>query len=185
MTKPNHYNALLEAGLTMFHRKGYNATSVQDIVDLAGSPKGSFYNHFSSKEMLAKEVIDYYWSKAEKAREILGDTSLTVPERIDRHFKALGCPEEGCLIGNFTAELASEDRFRLHLAGVWNQWIKTIASCLSEGQLAGSVNKKMSPSDLAQLVINQWEGALLAFRIERNPDVLTKARRLIQEVIKS
>ena len=40
----------------MFHTRGFNGCSVQDIVDAAGVPKGSFYNHFDSKEALGVEA---------------------------------------------------------------------------------------------------------------------------------
>jgi TetR/AcrR family transcriptional regulator, transcriptional repressor for nem operon len=53
MPRPNG----LSVGLQTPHRRGFNATSVQDITDAAGAPKGSFYNHFESKDALAAEVV--------------------------------------------------------------------------------------------------------------------------------
>jgi TetR/AcrR family transcriptional repressor of nem operon len=184
MAKPTHRDVILEAGLKSFHRKGYHATSVQDVVELAGVPKGSFYNHFDSKEKLGMAVIDHYWNSAAPIREILLNQS-PVPQRVDQHLQALGCPEEGCLLGNFTAELASEDPFRLHLAGVWKLWQKALANCLREGQEAGSIRRNIPADDLAQFVLAQWEGAMLAYRIDRNPSALEKCRQMIQAMIKA
>ena len=53
---------LLEAGVRMFRQSGFNGCSVQDITDAAGVPKGSFYNHYDSKEALGAAAIDHYWS---------------------------------------------------------------------------------------------------------------------------
>ena len=43
-----------------FIERGFHACSVQDITDAAGVPKGSFYNHFRSKEALAAEILTEY-----------------------------------------------------------------------------------------------------------------------------
>src|SRR5580698_11556667 len=50
-------NVVLNAGSKLFIERGFSACSVQDITDAAGVPKGSFYNHFKSKEALAAEVL--------------------------------------------------------------------------------------------------------------------------------
>ncbi|WP_406424298.1 TetR/AcrR family transcriptional regulator [Streptomyces sp. NBC_00873] len=44
---------LITAAVEQFHIHGYAAAGVKDITDAAGAPKGSFYNHFESKEALA------------------------------------------------------------------------------------------------------------------------------------
>ena len=48
MPRPSLREQLLSAGVETLHQRGFNATSVQDITDAAGAPKGSFYNHFES-----------------------------------------------------------------------------------------------------------------------------------------
>ena len=110
MPKPNHKETLLEAGLTAFHRHGYHATGVQEVVSLAGVPKGSFYNHFESKDALGLAALARYWEERAESRALLRDTSVLGLNRLDGHFAALGYSEDGCLIGNFTAELTQHDR---------------------------------------------------------------------------
>lgn len=60
--------ALLKSALALFEQLGYDATSVQQIVDDAGRTKGAFYHHFESKEDLLRdlhdEFIDYQLEKA-------------------------------------------------------------------------------------------------------------------------
>ena len=48
---------LVEAGLQMIHAQGYAATGIQSIVEYANVPKGSFYNHFTSKEAFGADVV--------------------------------------------------------------------------------------------------------------------------------
>jgi TetR/AcrR family transcriptional repressor of nem operon len=47
----------------MIHAEGYATTGIQSIVESADVPKGSFYNHFASKEAFAAEVIDAYYEQ--------------------------------------------------------------------------------------------------------------------------
>ena len=49
---------ILWAGLEVMKMQGYNGTSVKDIVDAAGVPKGSFYNYFESKESFAVDALE-------------------------------------------------------------------------------------------------------------------------------
>ena len=46
--------------MKLFTEQGFAACSVQDITEAAGAPKGSFYNHYESKEALAAEIVTAY-----------------------------------------------------------------------------------------------------------------------------
>ena len=77
-------DALLKSALALFERLGYDATSVQQIVDDAGRTKGAFYHHFESKEDLLRglhdEFIDYQLERARAviARDLPPDKTLRV-----------------------------------------------------------------------------------------------------------
>ncbi|MBM7539850.1 TetR/AcrR family transcriptional regulator [Amphibacillus cookii] len=51
---------ILEESIKLFVRKGYHATSIQEIVEQSGVSKGAFYLYFASKEALTAEIVDYY-----------------------------------------------------------------------------------------------------------------------------
>ncbi|MCA0315662.1 MAG: TetR family transcriptional regulator C-terminal domain-containing protein [Candidatus Melainabacteria bacterium] len=51
---------LIEAGLQLMLAKGYTNTGIQEIVNQAGVPKGSFYHYFDSKESFALAIIDSF-----------------------------------------------------------------------------------------------------------------------------
>ena len=89
LPKPNVRDKLLAAGLETMHCRGFNGCSVQDITQAAGVPKGSFYNHFESKEALGAELLDLYWQKATPALRILSDEALPPLERLKRYFDTL------------------------------------------------------------------------------------------------
>ena len=53
-------NRLIDAGLRMLLEKGYNGLGIQAVLEATGSPKGSFYHHFTDKEDFALKVVDAY-----------------------------------------------------------------------------------------------------------------------------
>ncbi len=57
MKKEVRKNQIKKVAIELFTKKGYSKTSVQDIVDKANFSKGGFYNCFSSKEALFKEIL--------------------------------------------------------------------------------------------------------------------------------
>jgi len=89
IVKPNVREQLLDTGLQVFHERGFNATAVQDITEAAGVPKGSFYNHFESKEDLGAEVVLRYLESSDKTQAVLRDPKLSPYARLRKYFEGL------------------------------------------------------------------------------------------------
>lgn len=51
---------ILEASYELFASKGYDETTVSDIIKMAGSSRGGFYHHFNSKEEILEAITDRY-----------------------------------------------------------------------------------------------------------------------------
>ena len=49
---------ILDAAAALFAEKGYQSTTLQDIIDATGLSKGAVYHHFRSKEEIARKVGD-------------------------------------------------------------------------------------------------------------------------------
>jgi TetR/AcrR family transcriptional repressor of nem operon len=165
MPKPSLREQLVSAGLETFHRKGFNATSVQDITHAAGAPKGSFYNHFESKEALAVEAVRRYQENGRVRLGILRETKLLPLRRLRKYFESLieAVVEAefmpGCLLGNFGTELSSQESARPRAR---RRWCDEIARVVVEAQRASAVSRSVSPKALAEFVVHAWEGANVA-----------------------
>ena len=175
MSKPNVRERLLAAGLETLHARGFNATGVQDIVDAAGVPKGSFYNHFASKDALGAEVVQIYAAKAETRLRLLQDTSVPPLVRLRTYFETLnqlGVASgyaHGCLLGNFSTELSAQSpAIRDCLRKVFTDWTAAVAVVIAEAQGAGDVPKTTAASPLAGFLIDAWEGAVMRSKVERS-----------------
>jgi TetR/AcrR family transcriptional repressor of nem operon len=174
MARPNVREQILDAGLKTLLEKGFNGCGVQEITDAAGVPKGSFYNHFESKEALGAEIVERY-ARDNPRRAVLKDASLPPLERLRAYFGAMSesCIENGfsrgCLLGNFSAEMSSQSPLiRERLAGLFAAWTKDIEACVRQAQAEGAVKNTADPAELAAFLLDAYEGALLRARVDRS-----------------
>ena len=176
MANANVRERLLDAGLERLHRCGFNGCGVQEITEVAGVPKGSFYNHFASKEALGAAVLDRYWQqRAGATLGILEDSEVRPRERLRRHFAAMAANMAkrgytgGCLIGNLGAELSDHSKLVCErLAAVFAEWTEAVESCIRQAQQEGDIRADCDPGVLAAFLINAWEGAVLRAKVDKN-----------------
>jgi len=173
--KTNVRDRLLTAALEALHKNGFNATGVQDITDAAKVPKGSFYNHFESKDALGVEVVERYVAKGGERRQALVGGPGAPIARLKAYFKSLNQLgpasgfSRGCLLGNFSAELSSQSPgIRGAVAGAMTDWTKDIAQVVAEAQQAGDVSRDIPAATLAAFLLNAWEGAVLRSRVDKS-----------------
>jgi TetR/AcrR family transcriptional repressor of nem operon len=173
--KTNVRERLLTAAFETLYRNGFNATGVQDITDAAKVPKGSFYNHFASKDALGVEVVAHYAATGAERRQALVAGPGAPLARLRAHFRSLNQLgpasgfSRGCLLGNFSAELASQSPdIRQALADALADWTKDIARVVAEAQEAGDVARDIPAATLAAFLLNAWEGAVLRSRVDRS-----------------
>ncbi|WP_197373632.1 TetR/AcrR family transcriptional regulator [Mycolicibacterium baixiangningiae] len=166
MPKPSLRDALLDAGFEALHAGGYSATGVAAIASAARAPKGSFYNHFHSKEALAVEVLARYG----EGRRLGLLTAPGVPplQRIHNHLDHL-CDDlaahgyrRGCMFGNFAAEApAAAPAVTAAVTAALGRWRALLAETIREGQRAGDITADVDADAAAQLIVDAWEGAAL------------------------
>ena len=174
MSRPNTREDIVQAGLKCLAEKGFNAVGVQDITDTAGVPKGSFYNHFESKEALGAEIVARYGANQTR-REVLTDPAVRPLQRLRRHFDRISTLyadsqfTRNCILGGFSAELANQsETIRESLRKLYGQWTKDLEATIAEAQAKGEIANKTKASDLAAFLLDSYEGALLRARVERN-----------------
>lgn len=171
---------IVDKGLELVHRNGFTSTGVAAIAAAGGAPKGSFYNHFKSKEDFALAILTLYFSEIRsKLTEILDDRGQSPRNRIRNYFLLLhgmGVHDEfarGCLIGNLSVELAPANHaVRPCLAELLKEWALLLSRPIAEAQDAGEVRNDISATVLAAVIIDAWQGALLRAKVERRPDSL-------------
>ena len=183
MARPSARNIIHDAAMKVFTERGFNAASVQDITDAAGVPKGSFYNHFKSKEALAAEILTAY-GEGNTDRGILTDPNVPALTRLKKHFAVLNdyfssCTD-GCLVGKFMAEVSNDTpEIRARLIEVLKRWGGELSSAIADGQRDGTIRKDLKADDLAAFLIDAYEGAILRTRVEKGPRALKSFVKIV------
>jgi TetR/AcrR family transcriptional repressor of nem operon len=174
MARASVKEQIVQAGLKILLERGFNAVGVQEITDTAGVPKGSFYNHFESKEALGAEIVERYGIGSTR-RQVLHDKGLPALKRLRTHFEALNDLfvkskfERGCLLGNFSGELANQSEvIRRSLAQLYKRWTEDLEEAIADGQGEGVISRDRKAGDIAAFLLDAYEGALLRARVERS-----------------
>jgi TetR/AcrR family transcriptional regulator, transcriptional repressor for nem operon len=166
---------LLEAGLPMLLKHGYNDLGVQALLEATGIPKGSFYHHFRDKEDFALQVIDEYMREVHAALDAcLCDEGSPPVNRVRRFFEM---SEEkyreegymGCLLGGLGQELSGvSEVFRHRIEECFSILAERIAGCLDIARRNGEIPADSDTGRLASLLVDCWEGAALRSRLRGN-----------------
>jgi TetR/AcrR family transcriptional repressor of nem operon len=166
LPKPSLREALLEAGTNHLHAAGYAATGVAVIAAAAGAPKGSFYNHFRSKDALAVEVLTRYGQT--RRLDLLGESDVPALERIANHLAHLHSDlaahdyRRGCMFGNIAAESpADAPALTAAVAEAIERWRTRLADTIRSGQREGEITTGIDADAAAGFIIDAWEGAAL------------------------
>ena len=180
-TRPSAPRArLLRAGVAILTEKGFSAVGVEEILESAEIPKGSFYHYFDSKEAFGLELIDAYADYfARKLDRWFDNTDRAPLDRLRdfiadaRSGMARHRYRRGCLVGNLGQEMGVlPESFRKRLAAVFRDWEARTSRCLRSAQEAGEIPAGIDCEGLAQFFWTGWEGAVLRAKLEQRPDAL-------------
>ncbi|AQS89126.1 TetR family transcriptional regulator [Neoasaia chiangmaiensis] len=182
---------LIRAGGKLLHESGYAATGIKDIVDAANVPKGSFYNHFASKEEFGREVVDaYFGNNLAELRSVLTDPDVAPMVRLQNYFdeRIRGFETSGyvrgCMLGNLSLEVADQSAIiRSCLSGHFKTWGGLFEQCIADAQHQKAILNDAPPAQLAQFLLNGWEGAILRMRVEKSDAPLKNFVQTVFEFI--
>ena len=172
--------------------RGYNDVSIKDLVDAAGMPKGSFYNHFKSKEDFGLAVIDRYgelWHG--EIHQFLADRKVPARTRFERFFDHMIFSYEkeyhftkGCLAGNFSQEMGDVNPlFAERVDKVFKGAEHYFINAVRDGQREGSVDPKLDPERTGEFLLSSFEGAMMRMKSARSAEPLMAFRTLVFSTI--
>lgn len=172
---------VLEKAKQVFWHKGYNGTSMQDLVDATGLNRSSIYNSFGSKMEMYQDVLKHYMkygdeifgAAAEKAEGPLNTIRLIFGELLSSILR--DTEGNGCLAINCTTEMASHDA---KLAGLVThnreQVVQIFKELVEKGQEAGEINTQRKSSDLAQFLVTAFLGLRISGATLKDKKVLQR-----------
>lgn len=160
---------LLATATAIFGKKGYQATSVDFILDAAGVSPSNFYYHFKSKEKLAYEVLERtFEATRERIAPLFMNKRLRPSQKLEQLNRLFvekmardGC-RGGCPLGNLAQELSdSHPGLSQRLAEFFEECMEGIAGVVAQGIKAGEFRKDLDPRAAAYLLFGSLEGLIL------------------------
>jgi TetR/AcrR family transcriptional regulator, transcriptional repressor for nem operon len=161
---------LVESARRLFWERGYEATSLQDVVGRARVKSGSLYYFFRTKEDLLLAVLDHYVDLLWPA--VIEPAFGRTADPIERIFSILNGYREGliytsfthgCPIGNLALEVSDDyPRAREKIARNFAGWRKWIRKCLDEA--ADHLPADTDSERMAMFVLSLMEGAVMQAR---------------------
>ena len=172
---------IVESAAPIFNKKGYEGTSMGDLMEATGLKKGGLYRHFTNKEQLAAEAFDYAAREAQLARLFQVDDKAGGIEKLKQfiaNFIQIRPPVSGgCPILN-TAVDADDGNpvLRARVTKALRSWLDRLQAIIQQARQRGEIRAEVDPKAAATIIVASLEGALMISRLQRSDESL----RLLQ-----
>ena len=189
--KENTKDKILRIGAEIIHRKGFNHTGLQEILQAAKVPKGSFYNYFKSKEDFGLQVIDFYAEHFKgMVAGIVKEGALSplgkVKGILDAFITFFGSKGYicGCPIGNLSQEMGDlSPVFRGKLKRAMDTMVGCYVELLAAAKEAGEISPDLDVMETSLFIVTSWQGALIRMKIEKGHKPLENHKRFIFDYV--
>jgi len=164
-TKDFDENEVLSKAIQIFWYKGYNGTSMQDLVDGLGISRSSLYDTYTDKHTLFVKALESYQNTgACKIQEIIsnsGSAKATIKELLEFVINELLCDEQqkGCFMVNAEVEVAPHDAEVNNLVCKNDQQMEdAFYLVIGKGQDSGEIKKNQDARALSRFIFNTVKG---------------------------
>lgn len=182
--------SLIRAAAKLARVKGFDRTSVQEVMDEAGVGKGSFYHHFKSKDALGLAVLErerasfmemldacFNEKKGLEALECFFRVSLEVHSG-----KGL---TGGCLWGNTALEMSDNNQAYVEpVDEVFREWTGKLQQAIREAQAGGLIRGDLPDYSLALLLVAAIEGGIMMSRLRKDETPLRSCLDLLGKLLR-
>jgi len=180
ITKQIKRNNFLDQGVHLLMTHGYHAVGINEVAKAAQVSKGSFYSYFDSKEDFAVQAITHYIEPfIQLLKRHIDNSPHDALAALKNYYAELIVTIEkngykgGCLLGNMMGEVGDTSE-------LCNQALKSAVeryrllqyNALIKAQEQGTVRQDRSAETMANLLVNNWQGALLRMKIEKSAQPL-------------
>lgn len=168
---------IIEESLKLFSLNGFWHTSINDILEAAGTSKGGFYNHFASKEDLFYAVLEQaqrIWrEKTLNSLDEIDDPLLKVEQILinyrDRYLVDGDTFPGGCIFVTFSVEL--DDQNPELCAEVNKGFIglkRMLNRFLDEAKVAGLLSPSVNTEEITEMIFAGMLGASVLYGVDKS-----------------
>ena len=164
-TKEFDKDAILDKAVDLFWFKGYNGSSMQDVVDTLGLSRSSLYDTFGDKRQLYLAALERYRNQAAAGLIEMVNTSRNTIKSLEKIFDMLVNESftdrfpRGCFMVNSTVELAPHDKdidkiVRDNMQDIEN----ALFDLIKRGQDSGEISANTDARAIARFLFNTISG---------------------------
>jgi len=179
---------VLQNATDVFHKKGYNGTSMQDLVDTTGLNRSSIYNSFGSKLGIFIEVLGYYQfiGKGKMNKEIVNshNASDTINGIFNMYLNEILSDKEkkGCLIVNCKSEMSNQEPLiKSFMEQNQTQVLAMLEDVVHKGQMERVFNENQTANQYALYLYSSIQGLRMTGILNTNKEDL---KNLIDTIVK-
>ena len=185
---------ILAKGAEVMTRRGYHGAGVQEIVQAAGVPKGSFYHYFASKEEFALQALQQvYGPRLQRYAQALENPALSPRARIVgyygelvEHFARQEKLEYHCFIGSLSFEMAElSPTLGAEVDAILQCSADILQACLQQAQAVGELAADEDCRSLASFITSAWQGALTRLKVANNTRALADFMQRLQLLLRA
>ena len=170
---------ILQKAFNLIYVKGYQTTSIDEILATTQVTKGAFYYHFKNKDEMGIAIINELLKPSFEAAFIRplqseGNTQQIIYDMmydvlINNDFLKV---EHGCPAANFTQEMAPWNRdFTTALNDLSGQWMKAITYCIDNGKKNGNISSAIAAEQVAIFLMSGYWGIRNLGKLNNNKSI--------------
>lgn len=178
----------LSSAMSAFWRHGYDATSMEDLMDCMGIGRASIYNAFGNKRALFLSALEYYVCNGgalqgvrmpDSPRLAIMTAFRTIVERA-----VTGESCDGCLVVNTALELAPhDDEIAQIVNGIFVQQEALFRTFLERAMACGEVPQTLDPSRTAQALLALSIAVLVLARSRPDEPLLRSIEHQVETLL--
>ncbi|HIG65447.1 MAG TPA: TetR/AcrR family transcriptional regulator [Methyloprofundus sp.] len=182
---------VLDKAVAVFWTKGYEATSMQDLVEAMGIQRGSLYATFGSKQQLFLQALERYGKVVVKQFLDILESKPSAIESIDAFFAQLvehlltAGPLRSCLVTNSAIERGLRDaETKQQVLHLLNALDKGFYNTLARAQKDGEISTQLDLNKLASFLTSSMQGLLVMGKVCSERSVLEGINQVTLSIIK-
>ncbi len=180
MARPKEfdYNRVLDKAIEVFWCRGYEATSMQDLVNHMAINRQSIYDTFGDKHALFEAALQRYMEVNTDAMIELLQKSDSVKAAIRQIFESIlkepvEIQQRGCLVTNTAVELSQlDEEVSQKVEANLTDFEAAIEEALIRGQLNGEIRPELNPKAIARFFVNSQQGLRVTGKVNKDQAAL-------------
>lgn len=195
MPRPKEFNPdeALDKAMHVFWHKGYEATSMEDLLSAMGINRGSLYATFGDKRELFLKAMDRYCMDGGVGSRlsILNQPGPALPllRRFISAMLEFGLSDplrRGCMITNTVMELAPHEKdIALKVSGRLQMAEEAFFKLLTRAKQEGELAKGKDPRALARVLVTMMQGTIVMIKAGTPADIVKQTAKTALSILES